>query len=147
MIEKVPVSPTGALYRTALAVWTFFIASAGDFREKIFSEWINIYLALFAKPFSAVPRFFPLLDCCLMWKQIFNQDSFICEPFAFFFPLSSLFLPPFLLHNKKAFAKKCFKLTKKFPRIYSQMSASTSPSRWCEKLIFRFGEVAVAKRR
>lgn len=35
----------------------FFIASAGDFREKIFSEWINIYLSPFAKPFSAVPRF------------------------------------------------------------------------------------------
>lgn len=63
-----------------------FIASAGDFREKIFSEWINIYLSLFGvrETFFCWCRSFFLSCFFLMWKQIFNQEFFICGPLLSF---------------------------------------------------------------
>lgn len=119
-----------------------FIAPAGDFWEKIFAEWINIYLSPFAKPFSAdaVPPSARSRCFFLMWKQIFNQEFFICGP------LLSFVFPPFLLsfffctnNNNKIKCKVLLQWEKVFSTIYSlprQLGIQISRQRWCEKLIF-----------
>lgn len=132
LIEAEPLAQQA---RTAAQPWLcviFFIASAGDFREKIFSEWINIYLALFAKPFSAVPRFFPprLFFFCFFWcenKYLIKSFFFLCGPLLSFpsFCLRRCIIKKHLLAKTQTFVFK-INTKKNLQNLFSSVSIQIS---------------------